>query len=79
MRIMPLWRLKPGQQGVVRQVDCGPELQARLEDLGLTMGLVIKCLHQAPSGSPTAYEIRGAAIALRRADAGEILVEVAEA
>lgn len=76
MRMMPLWRLLPGEQGVVRQVDCGPELQARLEDLGLTEGLSVKCLHRAPSGSPTAYEIRGAAIALRRADAGMILVEV---
>ena len=76
MKILPLWRLRPGDCGVVRQVDCGPELQARLEDLGLTTGLAVRCLHRAPSGSPAAYEIRGAAIALRQKDAGEILVEV---
>ena len=79
MRIMPLWRLLPGQQGAVRRIECSPELQARLEDLGLTPGLTVTCLHRAPSGSPAAYEIRGAAIALRRADADMILVEVAEA
>ena len=72
MKILPLWRLRPGECGVVRQVNCGPELQA----LGLTTGLAVRCLHRAPSGSPAAYEIRGAAIALRQKDAGEILVEV---
>lgn len=75
---MPLCRLMPGQQGVVREIVCGPELHARLEDLGLTPGLGVRCLHRAPSGTPAAYEIRGAAIALRRADAEDILVEVAE-
>lgn len=78
MRKMPMSGLKPGQQAVVLKNDCEPELRARLEDLGLTLGLKIRCLHRAPSGSPTAYEIRGAAIALRQEDAALIQVEVGE-
>lgn len=67
--------LGPGQQAVIRRIDCDPELLSRLEDLGLTVGLSVRCLHHAPSGTPAAYEIRGAAIALRREDADLILVE----
>lgn len=78
MEIVPLWRLRPGERGVVKLVACEPELQGRLEDLGMTTGLNVRCLHRAPSGSPAAYEIRGAAIALRKKDADGILVEVPE-
>ena len=78
MRKMPLSGLRPGQQAVVLRNDCDPELRVRLEDLGLTPGLKVRCLHRAPSGTPAAYEIRGAAIALRREDAALIQVEVEE-
>lgn len=73
--LLPLSELAVGHTAKVRQILCGPELTARLEDLGLTPGLEVRSLHRAPSGSPTAYDIRGAAIALRRRDAEKILVE----
>lgn len=73
--LMPLSELAVGHTAEVRQVRCGPDLARRLEDLGLTPGLEVRLLHRAPSGSPGAYDIRGAAIALRRCDAGNILVE----
>ena len=41
----------------------------------LPPGTEVRCLHKSPAGSPAAYEIRGAVIALRRTDAAQITVE----
>ena len=68
MSRMALSQLRPGMSGVVREIRCAPALEMRLEDLGLTEGTEVHCLHKSP-------EIRGAVIALRRGDAGQIFVE----
>ena len=73
-KIVKLSDLTPGQRGIVLENRCAPALALRLEDLGMTAGLEVRCLHRAPAGTPAAYEIRGAVIALRRVDAGDILV-----
>lgn len=75
MSRMALSQLPPGRSGVVREIRCAPALEMRLEDLGLTEGTEVRCLHKSPAGTPAAYEIRGAVIALRRRDAEQILVE----
>ena len=75
MSRMALSQLPPGRDGVVREIRCAPALEMRLEDLGLTEGTEVRCLHKSPAGTPAAYEIRGAVIALRRGDAEQILVE----
>ncbi len=77
MDTIKLSDLRPGQRAVVAENRCEPELALRLEDLGLTPGSEVCCLHRAPAGTPAAYEIRGAAIALRRQDAAGILVREA--
>ncbi len=56
-------KLSPGESAVVEN-----SLSGRLRDLGLTVGTRIRCLYRAPLGDPTAYEVRGAVIALRRED-----------
>ena len=75
MSRMALSQLPPGRGDVVREIRCAPALEMRLEDLGLTEGTEVRCLHKSPAGTPAAYEIRGAVIALRRGDAEQILVE----
>lgn len=75
MSRMALSQLPLGRGGVVREIRCAPALEMRLEDLGLTEGTEVRCLHKSPAGTPAAYEIRGAVIALRRGDAEQILVE----
>ena len=75
MSRMALSQLPPGTGGVVKEMRCAPTLEMRLEDLGLTEGTEVRCLHKSPAGTPAAYEIRGAVIALRRGDAEQILVE----
>ena len=47
----------------------------RMRDLGLTDGARVVCLQKSPCGDPAAYLIRGAVIALRRQDAGTILMK----
>lgn len=76
MEAIPLSRLPTGQRAVVIKLACSEELCRRLEDLGMLEGTEIRCLHRSPAGSPSAYELRGAVIALRREDAAEIFIEV---
>ena len=44
-------------------------------DLGVVPGTVITASLQSAGGDPTAYDIRGALIALRATQAAQILVE----
>lgn len=67
--------LKPGEGGIVAALCCAEPLRQRLEDLGLIPGSKVKCLMGRPTGSPAAYEIGGAVIALRREDTGMIWLE----
>lgn len=68
--------LHPGEEGVVVRLGGavqGPQ-RRRLLDLGVVPGTVIRAELASASGCPVAYRIRGAVIALRRAQAGDILM-----
>ena len=54
-------------------------MRRRLLDLGLTPGASVTALLRARGEGIAAYRIRGAVIALRRADAGTVLVRTAAA
>ena len=68
--------LRQGEEGVV--VRLGWALQGnqrrRLLDLGLVPGTVVRAELSSMSGDPMAYRIRGAVIALRQAQAREIVI-----
>lgn len=70
---MNLSMLKPGQKAVVDYVE--RDDGRRLQDLGLIHGSEVECLFQSPLGDPTAYLICGAAVALRKKDAGRVILE----
>lgn len=72
---MTLDELRPGERGRVLRLRTGGPLRRRLRDLGLVEGTEIACLGRSPLGDPALYALRGAAIALRRADGREIEVE----
>jgi DtxR family Mn-dependent transcriptional regulator len=68
--------LQPGEQAAVVGMTSavrGPE-RNRLLDLGVVPGTVVRVDLVSPSGNPVAYNIRGAAIALRREQADRILI-----
>jgi DtxR family Mn-dependent transcriptional regulator len=68
--------LRPGEVGVVVRLAGGVQgaQRRRLLDLGVVPGTVIRVELASASGDPMAYRIRGAVIALRRAQADDILV-----
>ena len=67
--------LPEGESACVTQVRAGPAMDRRLIDLGLVRGTRVTCVLKSPAGDPCAYLIRGALIALRRADADGVALE----
>lgn len=77
-KITQLDKLPTGMFGMVNTLTCTGSERRRMLDLGLIDGTRVESLRKSPSGDPTAYEIRGAVIALRSEEASKILVEVPE-
>ncbi|HOQ06308.1 MAG TPA: FeoA family protein [Clostridiales bacterium] len=74
--LVPLHLIPCGRKArVMKLVSTGNE-RRRMLDLGLIAGTSVESLLKSPSGDPTAYEIRGAVIALRSEEASKILVEM---
>ena len=69
-------RLTEGSRGQVEDILLHGEMRRRLQELGLIKGTTVRCLHKGLTGSPIAYYIRGAAIALRGDDAKRIIVRL---
>lgn len=69
--------LKPGEKGRVKGIAaaCHGAERRRFLDLGLVPGTVVEAELRSPSGDPTAYRVRGAAIALRREQADLIHID----
>lgn len=72
---LKLSALREGESGYVYQINAQPAMERRLADLGLIRGTRVTCMARSPAGDPCAYLIRGALIALRRADAQGIVLE----
>lgn len=60
----------------VINIKCDGTLKRRLLDLGIVKGTLIKPVLKSPSGDPTAFEVRGSLIALRKE--ASCLIEVQE-
>ncbi len=60
---------------MVRRLGAVGETRRRLQDIGLISGTRVTCERESPLGDPVAYRVRGATMALRRADAGAVEVE----
>ena len=69
-------RLKPGDEGVVAQLQGDPEVIERLMEMGLVTGTPLKILKYAPLGDPIEIVIRGYHLTLRRAEATGVIVEI---
>ena len=67
-------QLRDGQRGLVFGIDEAGAMGRRLRDMGLVRGTPVRCLQLSPLGDPAAYLIRGAVIALRRADSRQVRV-----
>ena len=67
--------LPEGESAYVTGISAAPAMERRLTDLGLVQGTRVTCVLRSPAGDPCAYLIRGALIALRRADADGVSME----
>lgn len=65
--------LAVGGRGRVKSVSGG--LRRRLYDLGFTPGTEAECLFAARGRGMRAYRVRGAVVALREKDAGQVWLE----
>ena len=74
-RAVALSALAPGERARVTEVCVEGALRRRLYDLGLIPETNVTCRLTAPGGSPTAFLVRGAVIALRASDAAKIFAE----
>ncbi len=73
---MRMNELTHGQSGLVQTLHAEGGIRRRMLDLGLVPGTSIERLMASPAGDPVCYRVRGAMIALRSADAGQITVSV---
>lgn len=73
--LIPLSNLQVGSTGVVRSLVGMGASRRRMLDLGLVNGTQVQAVLRSPAGDPVAYQIRGAVIALRSEEAGQILVD----
>ena len=71
---MSLNELENGECGYVTVLDTNISLRSRLRELGLIEGTKVTKVCTAFLGSPCAYNIRGAIIALRNSDTNDIKV-----
>ncbi|WP_125153576.1 FeoA family protein [Clostridium rectalis] len=74
--LVPLNKIPIGSIAIVKKLTCDGILRRRMLDLGLIIDTVVESLRKSPSGDPTAYEIRGAVIALRSEEACSVLVQL---
>lgn len=72
--VIRLKELKNGQKAVISELAVFDDMRRRLQDIGLIEGTVVECVGRSPLGDPAAYLIRGAVIALRSEDSGQVLV-----
>lgn len=73
-QLEPLNHLKVGESAQVVAIEAPGAARWRLLDLGLVPGTKIEMVRRSPLGDPVLYQLRGTTIALRAADAAEILV-----
>lgn len=72
---LTLGGLRVGQRGVVTSLHAQGIMRRRMLDLGLVPGTVVESVRRSPAGDPTAYNIRGAVIALRAEESCKIYVD----
>ena len=69
-------QLKIGARAAVRQIDGFDEVALRLMEMGLTPGVEIALIGEAPLGDPLELEVRGYRLSVRRSEARRIEVQL---
>ena len=75
MRVITVADLVEGEEARITEIRSRGRFRQRLLEMGLVRGTSLKMLGHAPLGDPLAVKVRGYLLALRRAEAAQILVE----
>ena len=67
-------RVAVGQAVRVSDVDGGDDTALRLLEMGLTPGVGVRVVSQAPLGDPVELEVRGYRLSIRRCEAARVSV-----
>ncbi len=70
-----LYDLPIDKPGIVQEISANGSLKRRLLDLGIIPNTTITPILKSPSGDPTAFEIRGSIIAIRKEDTSLIKIK----
>jgi Fe2+ transport system protein FeoA len=73
--VLPLSQLKVGESGTIVRINLKGATRQRLLAMGLVTGETIHVDRIAPLGDPIDFVVKHYHLSLRKADAGEILVE----
>lgn len=76
MAILKMSALPRHTRACVVRIDGDEAVQRRLIDIGLDEGRVVEFLHAGPLGDPLAFQVDERMVALRRAEAALIEVEL---
>lgn len=74
MQYIPLTQLNLTKTATISGIHISGELRRRLLDLGFAPGTSVTPLFKSPLGDPTAFEVMGSVVALRKEDAENIRV-----
>ena len=74
--VVTLSQLNAGEQAQVVWIASEPDTARRLTDLGFAPQEPVTCVIKGPDRCMSAYQIRDSVIALRAANAAEILVKL---
>lgn len=69
-----LFKLRPGQRGIVARVDAHGAIRQRLLDMGILPQAEVTVARVAPGGDPIWIQIHGTELALRRQEAEAVLL-----
>lgn len=67
--------LLPGEQGVVKEINTLAHIRQRLMDFGIMEGITVEMVGSAPFGDPVQIKVRDTQLALRRSEAGKLVLE----
>ena len=74
----PLSSLALGAKGRVAEIKVPADKRARLMEMGLLVGTPVELVRFAPLGDPVEIKVRGYHLTLRKHEADQILVSLAE-
>ena len=70
--------LAPGDQGIIFDIIAPQKIKQRLMDIGIIKGAEVKMIRTAPFGDPLEIKVHNTLVALRRNEAGFLIIEQGE-